>query len=161
MHSIKLVEEFHTTFGNTIPDKPTMPTAEKVNFRIAFMQEELNELKEAFEKGDLVEYADALGDLQYVLDGAFIDAGLHTKKAEIMEEIHRSNMSKVCNSIDESIRTLDSLPECNIKTPIGYWAGYHSKLVGKYWIVIRVSDNKVMKSINYSKPNLYPIVYPF
>ena len=161
MHSIKLVEEFHTTFGNTTPDKPTMPTAEKLNFRIAFMQEELAELKEAFEKGDLVEYADALGDLQYVLDGAFIDAGLHTKKAEIMEEIHRSNMSKVCDTKDEATETMVHLGLFDKGSGTAVWVNYYTKLIGDHFIVYRKSDNKVMKSINYSKPNLYPIVYPF
>ena len=154
MHTIKLVEEFHTTFGNTIPDKPTMPTAEKVNFRIAFMQEELNELKEAFEKGDLVEYADALGDLQYVLDGAFIDAGLHTKKAEIMEEIHVSNMSKVCESHEEAYDTMEHYQKKGLITHI-------NDLNNGHYTIVRASDHKAMKSINYSKPNLYPIVYPF
>lgn len=161
MQTIKLVEEFQKRFGNTIPDKPTMPTAEIVNFRIAFMIEELNELKAAFEKGDLVEFADGCGDLQYVLDGLFLDAGLHNKKEAILTEIHRSNMSKVCNTKNEATETMVHLGLFDNGSGTDVWANYYTKLVGDYWIVYRRSDGKVMKSINYFKPSLYPIIYPF
>ncbi len=55
----------------------------------------MDELKEALEQGDLVETLDALIDLQYVLDGAFLSFGLQHVKQAAFDEVHRSNMSKL------------------------------------------------------------------
>ncbi len=76
----------------TIPEVPTMPTAEMALFRIALIQEELSELQWAFHKRDMVEVADALGDLLYVVLGAFNTCGISSE--EIFWEIQRSNMTK-------------------------------------------------------------------
>ena len=57
--------------------------------------EELDELKEALEQGDVVETLDALTDLQYVLDGAYLSFGLQDQKMAAFTEVHRSNMSKL------------------------------------------------------------------
>lgn len=159
MQTIDLVKEFHETFGHPIGTEPNIPRADIVDFRTAFIKEELNELNAAFASNDLVEFADGLGDIQYVLDGFFLNAGLQDKKEAIMAEIHRSNMSKVCNSREEAVELIVQLlhPE---KVTLGAALKYHSEQVGNYWIVYRTSDNKVMKSINYFKPNLYPIIYP-
>jgi len=59
------------------------------------LAEELDELKEALAAGDMVETLDALIDLQYVLDGAFLSFGLHGVKTAAFNEVHRSNMSKL------------------------------------------------------------------
>jgi predicted HAD superfamily Cof-like phosphohydrolase len=57
--------------------------------------EELEELQEALKNNDIVETLDALIDLQYVLDGAFLSFGLHDVKEIAFAEVHRSNMSKL------------------------------------------------------------------
>lgn len=157
MNTIELVKEFHETFGHPIGKTPHIPNEGTVDFRVGFIKEELNELLAAFASDDLVEFADGLGDIQYVLDGFFLNAGLHDKKEAIMAEIHRSNMSKVCKSKDDAENTIMSLlaPE---KATIGAAMKYHSQQVGRYWIVYRSADNKVMKSINYSKPDLKSII---
>jgi predicted HAD superfamily Cof-like phosphohydrolase len=67
---------------------------ERVNeLRLQLLQEELNELQDAIESGDTVAALDALSDLQYVLDGAFLSLGF--SKHPAFEEVHRSNMSKL------------------------------------------------------------------
>lgn len=152
MKTIELVKEFHETFGHPIGAKPNIPAKEVIDFRFDFIAEELQELRYAAEDNDIIELADGLGDIQYVLDGFFLNAGLQDKKEVIMAEIHRSNMSKVCATEHEANLTVNSLPSDLGKF---YW-----KPVGKYFIVYRVSDNKVMKSINYSKPDLHSIIYP-
>lgn len=63
--------------------------------RHEIMREENEEYREACEKGDLVAIADALGDLLYVLCGTIIAHGLQGHITAVMEEIHRSNMSKL------------------------------------------------------------------
>ena len=59
------------------------------------MAEENLEYLEAANNGDLVEVADALGDMLYILCGTIIEHGLHDKIEEVFNEIQRSNMSKL------------------------------------------------------------------
>lgn len=94
-HTLKCVQEFHETYGAAIKDAPDISDEDLNAFRITLLQEELDELKEALAQGDIVETLDALIDLQYVLDGAFLSFGLHGVKRESFDEVHRSNMSKL------------------------------------------------------------------
>ena len=63
--------------------------------RIRLLQEELDEYQEAVEKKDLIEIADALTDLLYVLLGTFVSHGLQDYAEDLFAEVHRSNMSKL------------------------------------------------------------------
>lgn len=149
--SIELVKEFHEVFNHPIGVTPMLPDAGTVDFRVKFIKEELSELQEAFEKRDIVGMADGMGDIQYVLDGLFINCGLHEHKDAILAEIHRSNLSKTCSSIEEAEATV-----LDVKEKLG--CECYIEPVGQYFIVKRKSDNKVMKSINYFKPNLEKIL---
>jgi predicted HAD superfamily Cof-like phosphohydrolase len=151
MNYIKLVEEFHNTFGAPVLDTPQIPSKDRCELRVSLLQEELNELKEAIENNDLVEISDALSDLQYVLSGAILEFGLGDKFNELFLEVQRSNMSKACTSQKEAIETL-----LHYKEKDGT-EGYYKEVDGK-WLVYRNGDNKVLKSINYSPANLIDIV---
>lgn len=59
------------------------------------MDEENKEYLEAANSGDLVEVADALGDMLYILCGTILEHGMQHKIEEVFEEIQRSNMSKL------------------------------------------------------------------
>lgn len=89
------VRQFHETYGLPVKDAPDLSDARTNNLRINLLQEELNELKEALEAGDTVEVLDALTDLQYVLDGAYLSLGYHLLKDAAFDEVQRSNMSKL------------------------------------------------------------------
>lgn len=93
--TIDMVEEFHETYGLPVCDAPDLSCEQTKQLRINLLQEELNELKEALENNDPLETLDALIDLQYVLDGAFLSFGLQDVKMAAFEEVHRSNMSKL------------------------------------------------------------------
>ncbi len=92
---LERVRKFHETFGVSVPNAPVIPSREVCALRIALIQEELNELKEAFDNNDLVEVADALGDLSVVVDGTYDACGLSEYKEALSEEIFNSNMSKL------------------------------------------------------------------
>lgn len=147
MSYISLVSEFHKTFEAPILDKPEIPSEERCELRVSLLQEELNELSEAIKNKDIVEVADALCDLQYVLSGAILEFGLGEKFDELFNEVQRSNMSKACSSIEESTLTVKYYKEKD-----GTEANY--KKVDEKWVVYRNSDNKVLKSINYSPADL-------
>ncbi|WP_026914425.1 nucleoside triphosphate pyrophosphohydrolase family protein [Christiangramia portivictoriae] len=94
--AIASVQEFHTAFGLGVNQKPKANLGNAKNLlRYHLMQEENEEYLEAANKGDLVEVADALGDMLYVLCGTILEHGLQHKIEEVFEEIQRSNMSKL------------------------------------------------------------------
>ena len=93
---VNAVAEFHDSFG--IPNKytPLAKVDEKdFNLRYSLMKEENEEYLEAANNNDLVEVADALGDMLYILCGTIIEHGMQDKIEEVFNEIQRSNMSKL------------------------------------------------------------------
>ncbi|PCI56271.1 MAG: hypothetical protein COB36_05710 [Alphaproteobacteria bacterium] len=89
------VQEFHETYGLPVLNAPHISDEKTNELRINLLAEELDELREALEQGDMVETLDALIDLQYVLDGAFLSLGMAHLKTPAFDEVHRSNMSKL------------------------------------------------------------------
>ena len=148
---LEMVSEFHKTFNAPILETPQIPSTERCNLRVSLMQEELNEIKEAIENNDLVEVVDGLCDLMYVLSGSILEFGLRDKFVELFNEVQRSNMSKACNTQQEALMTLS-----HYKKKDGT-EGYYKKINGKF-LVYRASDDKVLKSINYSPANLKDIL---
>ena len=119
MKTIELVTEFHKAFSHPVGEKPELISKERANLRISLIQEELNELKEAIEDDDLVEVADALVDIQYVLDGAFVEFGFRGYKELLVKEVHASNMSKLCSSAAEAQVQMDVNPEVSSYECVG------------------------------------------
>ncbi|GJL84883.1 MAG: hypothetical protein DHS20C02_06580 [Micavibrio sp.] len=93
--TLEQVQEFHETYGLPVKEKPHITDAQTNELRINLLAEELEELQEALKDGDIVEVLDALTDLQYVLDGAYLSFGLHDVKTAAFDEVHASNMSKL------------------------------------------------------------------
>ncbi len=86
------VSEFNKTFGVTMSDKPGWPERQETILALMLIREEYNELCDAVLKQDLVETADAICDLHYVLTGLSLRMGL--PETRLFEEVHLSNMSK-------------------------------------------------------------------
>lgn len=93
--SMALVAEFHERFGQVINDEPTVDDDDLSTLRVALLQEELCELQDALIARDPVATLDALADLTYVLNGAYLSLGFHRYKDAAMAEVHRSNLSKL------------------------------------------------------------------
>ena len=93
---IAAVHAFHTAFGLGIEETPTAQLTKAKNLlRFNLMKEENKEYFEAANNGDLVEVADALGDMLYILCGTILEHGMQDKIEEVFNEIQRSNMSKL------------------------------------------------------------------
>lgn len=93
---IKAVKKFHKAFGLDYKKKPVAKLSDKkLQLRFDLMQEENKEYLEAAKNDDLVEVADALGDMLYILCGTIIEHGMQYKIEEVFNEIQRSNMSKL------------------------------------------------------------------
>ena len=73
--SLELVASFHRFFGAPVVAKPSIPPLARTNLRIALITEEAKELKQASDVQSIVDIADALCDLQYVLSGTVLEFG--------------------------------------------------------------------------------------
>jgi len=146
-NSLNQVAEFHSTFKHPIIAQPAVPSKERCELRVSLLAEELKELQQAIDDNNLTEVADALCDLQYVLAGAILEFGLGEKFKELFDEVHRSNMSKACKSVEEANQTIS-----HYKNTDGT-ESYHKELDGLF-LIYRTADNKTLKSINYSPADL-------
>ncbi|EMY80981.1 nucleoside triphosphate pyrophosphohydrolase MazG-like protein [Psychroflexus gondwanensis ACAM 44] len=94
--TLEHVKIFHKAFGLDVSEVQKADLGlDKNMLRYKLMREENEEYLEAASQGDLVEVADALGDMLYILCGTIISHGMQHKIEEVFEEIHRSNMSKL------------------------------------------------------------------
>jgi predicted HAD superfamily Cof-like phosphohydrolase len=145
---ISEVEEFNAVMGKPNNYIPTIPDEKEWMFVYNFILEELEEYKHACETGNIVEVLDALCDITYVsLGNGSLLHGLKDKVWPAYQEVQASNLSKACSSEEEAQETVRVRSE-EQKTPC------HYEKVGEYYIVYRTYDRKVMKNINYFRPDL-------
>jgi predicted HAD superfamily Cof-like phosphohydrolase len=95
MSNFERVKKFMETFGQEIKEKASFPNDKITSLRYDLIKEELNEFKEAIDKKDIKEVADALTDILYVTYGAGHAFGIDLDKC--FEEVQNSNMSKLGN----------------------------------------------------------------
>ena len=93
MTNFESVKKFMEMFGQEIKEKACFPNEKIVSLRYDLIKEEVEELKEAMDKRDLKEIADALTDILYVTYGAGHAFGINLDKC--FEEVQNSNMSKL------------------------------------------------------------------
>ena len=148
--ALSQVAEFHKIFQHPVLETPQIPDEKRCALRMSLLTEELKELEEGIQNKDIVEIADALCDIQYVLSGAILEFGLGDKFKELFDEVQRSNMSKACNTEEEAKETVKAYLEKGFESYI--------KCIDGKWLVYRKEDNKTLKSINYSPANLSGII---
>ena len=142
------VEEFNAVMGKPNAYEPNIPERKEWEFVYNFILEELEEYKEACEKGDIVEVLDALCDITYVATGnGTMLHGLKDKIWPAYQEVQASNLSKACRTEDQAKATV-------IQRSSEQGEECHYEKVGDYFVVYRSRDRKVMKNVNYFKPNL-------
>jgi predicted HAD superfamily Cof-like phosphohydrolase len=93
---IDKVKLFHEVF--LIGNEDTLQTdVDESTFQLRYdlMKEENEEYLQACKDGDVVEIADALGDMLYIWCGSVLKHGMQDVMEEIFNEIQRSNMSKL------------------------------------------------------------------
>jgi len=125
-----MVDKFHKKFGCVRNDDPSLLMEADFKVRHALMEEENQEYLEACEESDIIGVADALGDKLYILLGTIVSHGMQHIIGDIFEEIHRSNMSKLDEDGNPIINGENGV--LDEEKPLG----------------------KVLKSENYSKPDL-------
>lgn len=143
----KVRDEFNISFDILNNDKPQpnlfKTNPELVKYRSLLINEENGEFNDAVRDENFPETIDALGDMLYVIYGAFSSYGVNADEA--FDLIHISNMSKLCKTEQEAIETV----EFYIKDGRYDSPNYKLSSDGKYYIVYNKSTKKVLKSINY------------
>ena len=143
------VEEFNTLMNKPNNYEPTIPKEKgEWMFVYNFILEELEEYKQACENGDIVEILDALCDITYVSlgNGAMLH-GLKDKVWKAYQEVQASNLSKACQTEEEAQKTVE------VRSAEQGEKCHYEKVDNKF-IVYRTRDRKVMKNINYFRPDL-------
>lgn len=142
------VETFNATMGKPNNYSPVVPKREEWMFVYNFILEELEEYKQACEAGNIVEVLDALADITYVsLGNGVMLHGLKDRIQQAYAEVQASNMSKCCQTEEEAQETVKVRAEQQGEP-------CHYERVGDVFVVYRTRDRKVMKSINYWRPDL-------
>ncbi|PSR08571.1 MAG: hypothetical protein DA408_21360 [Bacteroidetes bacterium] len=150
LDALNQVAAFHRTFKHPIEPQPVIPAVERCQLRVALLREELQELEDAIAANDLVEVADALCDIQYVLSGAVLEFGLGDQFRQLFDEVQRSNMSKTCHNQAEAEATAEHYRQKGTACYI--------QASGDHWLVYREGDHKTLKSINYSPADIAGIL---
>lgn len=154
------VYEFMKLFGQPCRIVPEVPPDEEADLRMRLIEEEFNELQKAFINKDLVEIADALADLQYVLLGTAISAGINLDP--VFQEVHRSNMSKfwtsseVANHFKKDAQELFQLTD--MQKVISNQEGQTAMKLTKTKWVVKEKGGKIVKSPSYSAVNIRQVL---
>lgn len=93
MTNFDKVKEFHTVYDCLINQKPVFPEEKERQLRIDLLREEFEEYLKAEKENNLIEVADALGDMLYIIYGTAVSYGIPIN--DVFAEIHRSNLSKL------------------------------------------------------------------
>lgn len=89
-------KEFNNCFNISKRDTFGCVTKDEYELEFDMIQEEIDEYRLACIDKDPIEIADAIGDMLYLVIGSAYKHGLDSDSLErIMNEIHRSNMSKL------------------------------------------------------------------
>lgn len=178
---IEQVTEFQDAFEHPISETPTVPHRFRANFRLTLMFEEMHELAIAAgcelefmlhikqwihnmelrdtvtHNVDIVETLDALVDLQYFLTGTIIEFGMQDIFDYAFQEVHRSNMTKFCDSEEIAKQTVeDYLQKTGVLCTYEHKEGYGFVVKRKQDLV---DDGKIIKSVQFSEPELAQLVF--
>ena len=151
-NALSSVAAFHRLFRAPILVSPVIPSADRCQLRVSLLEEEVQELADAIKDNDLVEVADALADIQYVLSGAVLEFGMGGCFKSLFDDVQRSNMSKACKSLEEAEATRAHYKKTKDTD------SYVKQISDDQWLVHRKGDAKALKSVEYSQTNLAPIV---
>ena len=156
------VEEFNKIFEKDLAIKtPGFPPPERAKFIGDMIEEELEEYRRGVERGDIVEVADALADLLYFLADGVLCFGLKDKFKEIFDEVHSSNLSKACQTIEEAYKSKEAIEKKEEEKVYITQTAYidpDTKEAKTLYVLKRCRDDKVRKGLSFYEPNLLKIL---
>jgi NTP pyrophosphatase (non-canonical NTP hydrolase) len=133
------------------PSVPTFMNDVEKKLHKSLVLEEVAELLDAVENNNMVEICDGLADSLWVITQLGMLHGINVN--EVIRECLNSNMSKFCLTKQEAVDTVNAYFEGNHPDKIGMSISTDYEKRGDKWVVYRVKDGKVLKSINFKQPN--------
>lgn len=152
---VKKVAEFHKFTKNGILKKPGFPSQDRMDLRVRLIEEELEELKVAIKERDFIEVADALTDILYVTIGSFLEFGLGKLLPKLFNEVHRSNMTKFCTTLEEVAKNREWYRSKGKE--IGFYEVKDSK-GNTVYCLYNMAGGKTLKSQDYSQVDFTKII---
>jgi len=145
MQEINKIYEWLELAGNKFNDSSKINLAEKL------IQEEIAELKQGVKENNTREILDAFADVIWVLCNLTYYKGISIKELiEIIKKVEISNYSKFCKNEQEAIDTVKAYSNGSHWDKQGVIIEAYYEKVNNYYIIKRKSDDKVLKSINYT-----------
>lgn len=144
MNLVEMIQHWRKTFSLPVRTTLQIPKEKEINLAIKLIKEEFDELCQGVVKKDLTEIQDALGDLDFVLQQTYDIFGINRPKT--VEAVYKSNMSKLCKTEEEVKLTIEKYSKEGVSVVA-------TKLDNGCFIIRRMSDNKVLKGINFKEPN--------
>lgn len=133
------------------PSVPTFMNETEKKLHVNLVKEEVNELLTAVENNDMVEICDGIADSLWVITQLGMLHGININ--EVVRECLTSNLSKFCDTEDEAIATIKAYHEGTHPDKMGVSISVYYEQHGDKWIILRMKDDKVMKSINFKQPD--------
>jgi predicted HAD superfamily Cof-like phosphohydrolase len=153
LHS--MVTVWLTTIGQQQPTQPEMMSDEVRDFNMKLIDEEVTELLTAMKNNDFTETCDGYFDALWVITQAAMLNGININ--ELLFAGFNSNMSKFCKTRQEATDSVIAYELGVHPAKMGERIDTKFEQVGELYIVRRISDNKVMKSINFKEPDFSAI----
>lgn len=150
------VKDFNRAFGLDVPKSPPLDLFEQkqlLSLKLSLIEEEVGELKQAMKEKNLIEIADALADILYVVYGAGIAFGIDLDKA--FDLVHESNLSKLCSTQEQAEETVEWYKEefKNGNSPYDSVSFRYEPSTNTF-VVFNQSTGKVLKNKYYKKVDL-------
>lgn len=151
----KTIFHWLDTAGRTRPDKFSLENKDEIELSVSLIQEELDELKEAISNNDKKECIDAIVDLKWVINNFIYFSGIREEEVQHNEGVVRhSNYSKFCNTEEEAKETVFAYSQGIHPDKQGQQIDCYYKESNDKWIILRKSDDKILKSIKYTPANI-------
>lgn len=152
---VDMVTVWLDRLGIEKPSQPTFMSPTEKELHINLVQEEVAELLTAVQNDDMTEICDGLFDSLWVITQIGMLHGININ--QVIHEGMKSNMSKFCTSEQEAIDTVEAYHNGVHPDKMGVSISVYYEQKGDKWIVYRLKDDKVMKSINFKQPDFSQI----
>jgi len=138
--------------GMKKPDKPCLMTPEQKKMNMMLIDEEVQELMIALSKNDdIVELCDAYFDVLWVVTQSAMMNGININ--DIVRAGAASNLSKFCDTHEEAIKTVTAYMDGTHPNKQGVFIETRIEKINDSYIIKRIKDNKVLKSISFKEPD--------
>jgi len=151
--ALSSVSDFHQTFLYPVLESPTLPSTERCQHRLSLLKREIEYFEAAISNKNLVEVADTLTNLQYVLSGSVLEFGMGRRFFSLFDEVHQRKMFKACKTPEEEENYKEKEETEEDYEEAKFTDSYVEQLETETWLEYS-ADKKARNTMRYSPANL-------